>query len=111
MKRSVNAWPLHNQDNYEVDPCHLRFSKSQILFFLLRIINMIFLIQFAAAAAENWTGEGFARCYGDLNILAARPDWNDVTGIAQCRPRAWDGSRDPQAIFITGNDGTEFVIF
>ena len=32
MKRSVNAWPLHNQDNYEVDPCHLRFSKSQILF-------------------------------------------------------------------------------
>ena len=31
MKRSVNAWPLHNQDN-EVDPCHLRCSKSQILF-------------------------------------------------------------------------------
>ena len=111
MKRSVNAWPLHNQDN-EVDPCHLRFSKSQILFLcFLRIINIIFLIQFAAASAENWTGEGFTRCYGDLNILAARSDWTDVTGIAQCRPRAWDGSRDPQAIFITGNDGTEFVIF
>ena len=35
MKRSVNAWPLHNQDN-EVDPCHLRFSKSQILFHFLK---------------------------------------------------------------------------
>eukprot|EP00093_Oithona_nana_P004392 04392.XXX_11554_11372_1 [CDS] Oithona nana genome sequencing. len=23
---------------------------------------------FAAASAENWTGEGFTRCYGDLNI-------------------------------------------
>ena len=72
-------------------------------------IKLIFLIQFAAASAESWTGEGFARCYGELNILAARPDWNDVNGIAQCRPKPWNGASDPQAIFITGNDGTEYV--
>jgi len=65
----------------------------------------------AVASAESWSGQGFARCYGEINIMAARPDWEDVNGIAQCRPKAWNGASDPQAIFITGEDGTEYSIF
>ena len=61
-------------------------------------------------SAENWTGDGFLRCYGGFDIIESRP-WNDVTGTAQCRPTQWDGASDPQAIFIEGTDGTELSIF
>ena len=49
------------------------------------------------------------KCYGDLNVIAARP-FTEVTGTAQCRPEQWNGVTDPQAVFITGDDGTEWVM-
>merc|ERR1711879_495495 len=63
----------------------------------------------SVANGEYWTGDGVMKCYGDMNIIDDRP-FNEVAGTAQCKPEVWNGVTDPQAVFITGNDGTQFDI-
>ena len=84
--------------------CHSKFFKITFLtFFIFKVIS-----KFGIASGESWTGDGVLKCYGGFDIIPARP-FDETVGTAQCRPTQWDSVSDPQAVFITGNDGTEWV--